>query len=77
MLNNTENNLKTPILIEFGKLKEVMDWCRTNCSSNWHLNEVNPGIYAYEMSNFVLNANNYVFEFEDERDYILFKLKFQ
>lgn len=74
MLNNTENKLTTPILVEFGKLKEVMDWCRTNCSSNWHINEVNPGLYAYEMSNLV---NNYVFEFENEKDLVIFNLKWK
>lgn len=76
MLSNIQTTNQVPIDVEFGKLKDVMDWCRSNCSGDWHINEVNPGIYAYERP-YNLTYNHYVFEFKNESDLITFNLRFK
>ncbi len=62
--------------LEFGKLKDVMNWCRTNCSDEWFVNDVDLNLYPYEQPR-MHQHNHYVFEFSSESDLITFSLKFK
>lgn len=58
---------ETILYVPYGKLEEVMNWCRINCSE-WWLDE-----------NVELNTNNsnYKFYFKNDRDLLLFSLKWK
>jgi hypothetical protein len=62
--------------LEFGKLKDVMSWCRDNCSGDWFVNDHDLNLYAYEQDR-KYSKNHYVFEFDNEHDLITFSLKFK
>lgn len=54
--------------IEYGKLSDVMDWCRSNCTGDWWVelsgDTHNPDYYSY------------IFQFSREFDVISFSLKY-
>lgn len=53
----------TPIIIPYGQLQSIIEWCSDNCKYDWNFSVVTPDrAYRWE----------YVFEFEDERDYVTF-----
>ena len=61
MYINTE--YETEVQIQYGQLKQMIDWCTTNCSDKWGytiLNEAGeePGYYS--------------FKFESSKDYVTF-----
>lgn len=69
---NDAKKLTLAIDVEFGKLSSIMEWCRTNCRSEWRVND--------HASTFLLLLDftqTYEFEFIDEKDYIAFMLKFK
>lgn len=57
------NNYKTEVDVEFGHLKEMVQWCQYNCESDWQ----------YDMINVPGNSpGRYEFRFIDEKDYVKF-----
>jgi len=80
VLKNTYEIHKAIILVDFGNLSEIMDWCRQNCAGNWHICDYN--IEGFDVSEKITNLqdqwrNWYTFEFDDERDFITFNLRFK
>lgn len=57
---------KTDIQLPYGKLGEVIDWCRKNCVGEWKFHE------HYNTVN--IKNPEYTFYFENERDLITFTL---
>ena len=57
---------KTEILISYGKLKPVIEWCTNNCANDW----------GYDCVEFAGGHDGglYDFYFETESDYINFIL---
>lgn len=68
-MNNTTELHKTKIKIEYGCLRHVMEWCRQNCSNDWHISDV-----AFDMDR---NYSSYEFIFNDEQDVIMFELRWR
>lgn len=46
-----------------------MEWCRENCSSDWHISDA-----SFDM---VKNTSNYEFTFNEEQDVIMFELRWR
>ena len=53
-----------------------MDWCRSNCVGHWVVSDSIQGTSAVYGNRFYPESlNEYEFAFEDERDLILFELR--
>jgi hypothetical protein len=77
MLKNTHQEIhKVKLALAFGELDGVMSWCRENCIHNWHIRENDCGVYTHEMG-YGKYPSTYTFEFEDERDFLTFSLKYK
>lgn len=50
---------KTEVTFPFGKLNDMIDWCKKNCEGEWKFGD---------------SAKGYTFYFENESDYINFLL---
>lgn len=72
--NNITQNNSVSIDINFGQLKTVMEWCRSNCHGNWSLSDLYGSQYAHPAHT---TCTTWVFSFEDERDQILFGLRWK
>jgi hypothetical protein len=55
------------ILAQYGKLDEVLEWCKQHCNGAWDL------VVVREQAGY--GAGIYEFEFDDDRDLIVFDLK--
>jgi hypothetical protein len=54
---------KTEVDVEFGSLKEIVQWCQYNCERDWHYDMINiPGT----------SPGRYEFQFDDEKDFVKF-----
>ena len=62
MLPNTN---KVKIDLPYGKLQPTLDWCERNCIGDWHYTEDPTGEF---------HENNWIFLFDDERDFVAFKI---
>lgn len=56
---------KTPILIRWGELQTVLEWCKNNCRNEWGYRCIEPAGF---------DAGDYEFYFQTERDQINFIL---
>lgn len=58
----------TTILIPFGKLDSILNWCKDNCNDNW----------KFFTGEFTTTNNvwlvSYEFQFESDKDYMAFML---
>lgn len=63
MSPNTQ--FKTDILVDFGNLKPLSNWCESNCSGDWGYECLVPA---------GADAGTYEFYFEAEHDYVNFIL---
>lgn len=63
---------KVKIAIEYGKLENIMNWCRNNCKGTWSIND-----FITKDSDLIDKFNLYEFIFDNEQDYIVFNLKFK
>lgn len=72
-LKNIVNLNSVRVEIPFGHLDKIMHWCRENCTGCWHIAD-NEGERPVAVRD---GFNTYEFEFEDERDYITFNLKWK
>lgn len=61
----------TTIVLEFGGLNTVMDWCKEHCIGEWHLE------YAGHQDSPTERKNVYKFDFTNEVDFITFNLKYK
>lgn len=76
MLKLNDIQHKINIGVEFGRLNNVMDWCREHCQGNWTINDcMAQTTYTDNMYN--KYVNNYQFQFSDVRDLVTFNLKFK
>ena len=57
-------NYETEIDIPYGKLGEIIDWCKDHCEKDWGWIIVDPVSYNV--------AGKYSFKFESEKDYFTF-----
>jgi hypothetical protein len=55
----------TDITIPFGQLQAMIEWCENHCADDWSFNLDKPANYK---------PWQYVFEFENEKDYATFCL---
>lgn len=63
MYTNTPNSVS--ILVKFGELQSVLDWCETHCIGKWE----------FDVSGWIVSKDpHWTFEFEDEQDCVLFSL---
>ena len=56
---------KVKIDLPYGKLKDIIEWCERNCTSDWRFME-DPDNYIHTVG--------WIFFFETERDYVAFKI---
>jgi hypothetical protein len=55
---------KIAIKIPYGELQSTVDWCQRNCNGDWrYMEDPNAEMYA-----------GWIFFFENDRDYMAFKL---
>ena len=55
---------KVCIKLSYGELQPIVEWCDRNCSEDWrYMEDPNGEMY-----------NSWVFLFNNEKDYIAFKL---
>jgi len=60
-LSTTSYN--TSIEIPWGHLREIIDWCETNCELDWHFQVINAA---------GTTPGRYSFMFDSEKDYVNF-----
>jgi hypothetical protein len=60
---NTQN--KAQIVINFGGLKPVTNWCERNCTDEWGWNQLEPA---------GADAGIYEFYFESDKDLVAFRI---
>jgi len=62
MLLNTQNKIR--VNLNFGQLRHIIEWCERNCTGDWrYMEDPNGDMYT-----------SWVFFFENDRDYVAFKL---
>lgn len=61
MLQSTN---KIKINLQYGQLQSIIDWCERNCTGDWHYTE-DPHGDMY---------NSWIFLFDNDRDYVAFKI---
>jgi hypothetical protein len=59
-----------------------MHWCRHNCTGEWNISDFANESHALKHEQNwglvgISHTNMYSFEFSDEKDFILFNLKFK
>lgn len=73
---NDKNTYNAPVSLSYGKLKDAIEWCERNCSGAWQFDEyskIGSSVNMYNLgSNYIKKGNNYIFIFNDERDYVAF-----
>lgn len=75
MSNSTYQELTVQIKIKFGALAKVMSWCRENCKHDWYLKD---NTMEWEQPPTIAPIEDfYVFKFTDEKDLLLFTLKWK
>lgn len=62
----TTQQYKIKIVVPYGTLGTMMDWCVRNCTDKWFVSESTDVVEQFN--------NNYQFYFESERDYVNFLL---
>lgn len=55
---NIPTAYKTDIIVPYGSLNPILEWCRENCTDEWKFDDAKLPVYE--------------FYFESERDYIAF-----
>lgn len=65
------------VKVEFGKLSNIMDWCRQNCIGNWHISNYHVDGFNISERRTTQFDNWYSFDFDNERDFLTFNLKFK
>lgn len=65
------------VQVEFGKLSTIMDWCRQNCTGEWHISNYNAEGFNISERRLAQFENWYSFDFDNERDFLTFNLKFK
>lgn len=68
---------KIPVRLPYGTLATAMDWCRENCRGGWGLSDSITDTAQGGSECWDDYSTIYWFEFEDERDYIAFSLKYR
>lgn len=76
-MNNIGESYTVTVQVEFGKLSGVMDWCRQYCTGNWHITNYNADGFSINERTLTHFENWYSFDFDNERDYLTFNLKFK
>lgn len=61
MFINTIATHKTDIILPYGELKPIIEWCERNCSGEWGFSEA--------MDTY---SQGYTFYFESEKDFVTF-----
>lgn len=61
MLQSTH---KVKLNLTYGQLQPIIDWCERNCTGEWHYMEDPDGEMYF----------SWVFLFNDDRDYVAFKV---
>lgn len=64
MSNPVRDWFNTNIILPYGQLGPVMDWCERNCTNEWYLTESTDVVEQFNC--------NYKFFFESEKDYVNF-----
>ena len=59
------------IPIKHGNLHHIMDWCRSLCVGEWYITDY---LTVDELHN---ETNVYEFQFTDERDLMLFEMRWR
>lgn len=73
MLNITKEKLQSEVSLRFGTLDSVMTWCRQNCTREWYLRD-----YTWRTPDKTEDTEfMYIFEFVDEKDFLLFNLRWK
>lgn len=72
-LNNTITPHSVDVSLQFGQLAGAMDWCRNNCTGEWHLTEGFIEVIEAHSYNY---QSVYRFTFDDELDCINFVLRY-
>ncbi len=62
---------KTRINILYGDLKNMLEWCKQNCTGDWKYDQVGDSIDDYTY-NAISGTMMYDFYFETDRDYFAF-----
>ena len=68
MSNSTA--IKISVYVPFGKLGQIMDWCREHCSGDWHITNYQADFFTDTN----VYSNVYEFAFSDDRDVTAFSL---
>lgn len=71
-MNNTS---QIKIRVEHGKLEPIMGWCREHCVGRWRVTDEIDDQGATYGETYGWPRSIYAFVFEDERDLIMFELR--
>lgn len=65
----TLESWRSSVVVQFGKLQSVFDWCEDHCTGDWTV--------IHSDKSHIKSAEEYTFEFSNQRDCIMFKLRWE